>query len=292
MNYRVVIGSFNNINLKNRLIRQKDRFSGVKAHLFVFQMPLELRPSSSRAKMQTKRSAWTPLNHPLMNSKLFDERRQLLAKWFGSWSDSQRKTVLQDFVIRCSVEQLRFLSLTVSRRLPLQAADFTCLLPRALCLYLFSFLDPRSLCRCAQVSWHWKSIVELDQLWMAKCLRFGWCITFSPSAFEQGVWKRHYIETWTFLHVKKEPPKLAKNNQEHPVTTTQPPESSSSSGLKTEKKVKALPPWRDSDRHPKDTIRFNYLDNLDPVEQTFREKTPSEATYKLRKAKSLVILHH
>lgn len=27
-----------------------------------------------------------------------------------------------------------------------------------------------------------------------------------------------------------------------------------------------LPPWRDSDRHPTDTIRFNYLDNLDPVE--------------------------
>uniref|UniRef100_A0A087XEH6 F-box protein 16 n=1 Tax=Poecilia formosa TaxID=48698 RepID=A0A087XEH6_POEFO len=271
--------------------------------------------------MQTKRSAWTPLNHPLMNSKLFDERRQLLAKWFGSWSDSQRKTVLQDFVLRCSVEQLRFLSLTVSRRLPLQAADFTCLLPRALCLYLFSFLDPRSLCRCAQVSWHWKSIVELDQLWMAKCLRFGWCITFSPSAFEQGVWKRHYIKTVQDLQRRlletpsmppelenpsvisggrKEPPKLAKNNKEHPVTTIQPPESSSSSGLKTEKKVKALPPWRDSDRHPKDTIRFNYLDNLDLVEQTFRDgasqngdgkrKTPSEATYKLRKAKSLMFL--
>lgn len=49
--------------------------------------------------------------------------------------------------------------------------------------------------RVWQVSWHWRSIVELDQLWMAKCLRLGWCITFSPSAFEQGVWKRHYIET-------------------------------------------------------------------------------------------------
>uniref|UniRef100_A0A3B3XCJ5 F-box domain-containing protein n=1 Tax=Poecilia mexicana TaxID=48701 RepID=A0A3B3XCJ5_9TELE len=234
--------------------------------------------------MQTKRSAWTPLNHPLMNSKLFDERRQLLAKWFGSWSDSQRKTVLQDFVIRCSVEQLRFLSLTVSRRLPLQAADFTCLLPRALCLYLFSFLDPRSLCRCAQVSWHWKSIVELDQLWMAKCLRFGWCITFSPSAFEQGVWKRHYIETVQDLqrrllevsglsYIHRQCHRSLKILQSSAVD-----------------KVKALPPWRDSDRHPKDTIRFNYLDNLDPVEQTFREKTPSEATYKLRKAKSLMFL--
>uniref|UniRef100_A0A3B5LWY0 F-box protein 16 n=1 Tax=Xiphophorus couchianus TaxID=32473 RepID=A0A3B5LWY0_9TELE len=230
------------------------------------QMPLELQSSASRATMQTKRSAWTPLNHPQINSKLFDERRQLLAKWFRSWSDSQRKAVLGDFALRCSVEQLRSLSLTVSRRLPLQAADFTCLLPRALCLYLFSFLDPRSLCRCAQVSWHWRSIVELDQLWMAKCLRLGWCITFSPSAFERGVWKRHYIETTPSMPPELEIPSAISGGRK------QPPElSSSRSGLKTEKKAKALPPWRDSDRHPKDTMRFNYLDNLDPVEQTFRE---------------------
>lgn len=60
--------------------------------------------------------------------------------------------MLQTFVKSCSREQLKFLSLIVSRRLPLQAADFTCELPRALSLYIFSFLDPRSLCRCAQVS--------------------------------------------------------------------------------------------------------------------------------------------
>ena len=29
-----------------------------------------------------------------------------------------------------------------------------------------------------------------------------------------------------------------------------------------------LPPWRDADRHPKDTLRFNYLANLDPIEQS------------------------
>lgn len=32
------------------------------------------------------------------------------------------------------------------------------------------------------------------------------------------------------------------------------------------KSAKGLPPWRDSDRHPTDTMRFNYLDNLDTVE--------------------------
>lgn len=36
------------------------------------------------------------------------------------------------------------------------------------------------------------------------------------------------------------------------------------------KQPAAPPPWRDSDRHPKDTLRFNYLDNLDPSEQAQR----------------------
>lgn len=53
----------------------------------------------------------------------------------------------------------------------------------------------------SKVSWHWKSLVELDQLWMPKCLRLGWCITFTPTPFEQGVWKRHYLETVQGLHV-------------------------------------------------------------------------------------------
>ncbi|MEQ2213819.1 hypothetical protein XENOCAPTIV_021508, partial [Xenoophorus captivus] len=109
----------------------------------------------------------------------------------------------------------------------------------------------------------------------------------------------------------KEQPELAYNSKGRPVSSIQPPAASSRSGLKTENKAKALPPWRESDRHPKDTIRFNYLDNLDPMEQALREhrrskastchygatqsdegkrKTLSEASYKLRKAKSLMFL--
>ncbi|XP_023285871.1 F-box only protein 16 [Seriola lalandi dorsalis] len=295
-------------------------------------MPHAPRSPTNCAKMQTKLSAWTPLNHPVANSKVFEERRILLAKWFDRWSDRQRRAVLQDFVLGCSMEQLRFLSVSVSRQLPLQAADFTCLLPRALCLYLFSFLDPRSLCRCAQVSWHWKSIVELDQLWMPKCLRFSWCISFSPTPFEQGVWKRHYIQTVQGLRVT--PQQTASSLQqfvipdvtmissrhedltdpallteEHPESTAQRVGSSLRTGFITEKQPSALPPWRDADRHPKDIRRFNYLDNLDPVQQALRtqtkstattcttpkpdggsKKTLSEANYKLRKAKSLMFL--
>ena len=61
---------------------------------------------------------------------------------------------------------------------------------------------------CVQVSWHWRGVVDLDQLWMPKCLRLGWCISFSPSAYEQGVWKRHYLETVQELHASR--PKVRK----------------------------------------------------------------------------------
>ncbi|XP_077409300.1 F-box only protein 16 [Vanacampus margaritifer] len=298
------------------------------------KMPHAARSSASPAKMQTKMSAWTPLNHSLSNNKVFEERRGLLSKWFDRWSDRQRRLVLHDFVKGCSKEQLRFVDLCVSRQLPLQAADFTCMLPRAICLYVFSFLDPRSLCRCARVSWHWKSIVELDQLWMPKCLRLGWFISFSPTVFEQGVWKRHYIKAVQEMLLAVPTRKAAWFPQQTAVqdvarvgsrhddedisqsdglqaSTNQYIGGTSRSRLKKDKPPPVLPPWRDSDRCPKDIVRFNYLDNSDPVRQNSaalmksratscsskteqpdngKPKTLSEATYKLRKAKSLMFL--
>lgn len=38
---------------------------------------------------------------------------------------------------------------------------------------------------------------------MLKCLRFNWRLDFSPSPFEQGVWKKHYIQMVKKLHVTK-----------------------------------------------------------------------------------------
>ncbi|XP_048064053.1 F-box only protein 16 [Megalobrama amblycephala] len=285
-------------------------------------------PQAPRTKMQTKLSSWTPLNHQLSNANVFEERRNLLGKWFEKWTDSQRKQVLQDFFSRCSVNQLKHFRQTLSSWVPEEALDFTRVLPRVISLYIFSFLDPRSLCRCAQVSWHWKNLVELDQLWMPKCLKLGWCISFAPTPFEQGVWKRHYIETVQELHISR--PKMPVKEDftipevkvigseivgSHPVTGHREFKSDLSSlhgkskdGNGLVKSAKGLPPWRDSDRHPTDIIRFNYLDNLDPVEHaritlikgksassntTTQEKTtkaPSHSTYKLRKAKSLMFL--
>ncbi|XP_072295641.1 F-box only protein 16 [Eucyclogobius newberryi] len=290
-------------------------------------MPQAPKSSVNGTKMQTKRSAWTPLNHAPSNRQLFEERRALLAKWFSMWTDSQRKTILQDLIQSCSLDQLMLLSHSVRGRLPLQATDFTCMLPRALSLYIFSYLDPRSLCRCAQVSWRWKNIVDLDQLWMVKCLRRGWFLDFSPTQFEVCVWKRHYISTVQRLRSQTEQQQQQQQQNidwapeelrlEDALLSEPPPESNISSTKKTKQNSRSslsLPPWRDSDRKPRDIVRFNYLDNSvdeawtaktqspgsrcnsatnapgDSSKPELGHKTLSDAHYKLRKAKSLMLL--
>ncbi|POI22877.1 hypothetical protein CIB84_013372, partial [Bambusicola thoracicus] len=119
------------------------------------------------------------------------------------------------------------------------------------------------------VSWHWKNLSELDQLWMKKCLRFGWYINFIPTPFEQGIWKRHYIEMVKELHVTR--PKTG-SKDELVVTEVQKvrsntPEAKPSAPEKKAREKKKIPPWRSSDRHPTDTMRFNCLNNYDPIEQ-------------------------
>ncbi|KAJ0060769.1 hypothetical protein NL108_000077, partial [Boleophthalmus pectinirostris] len=259
---------------------------------------------------------------------LFEERRVLLAKWFSMWTESQKKTILQDLIQSCSLDQLMLLSFTVSRRLPLQAADFTCMLPRALSLYIFSFLDPRSLCRCAQVhiqislsNWQWKNIVDLDQLWMVKCLRRGWFLDYSPIQFEVSVWKRHYISTVQRLRsaAQQQSTDLPTADSPHQelcledALLSEPRPESNNSSTKKQKQTNrtslCLPPWRDTDRRPRDIVRFNYLDNSHSVDEAWtvpaskcnsstsaplssskpelRNKTLTDAHYKLRKAKSL-----
>ncbi|ESN96696.1 hypothetical protein HELRODRAFT_138327, partial [Helobdella robusta] len=52
--------------------------------------------------------------------------------------------------------------------------DFVTIFPRYLSLYIFSFLDPKSLCRCSQVSWNWKTLSENERIWQMKCLQHAW----------------------------------------------------------------------------------------------------------------------
>ncbi|XP_014401925.1 PREDICTED: F-box only protein 16 isoform X4 [Myotis brandtii] len=270
---------------------------------------------------QRKKQLWQHqrlrLDEGVQLKEVFEERRALLGKWFDKWTDSQRRRILTGLLERCSLSQQKFCCRKLQEKIPAEALDFTTKLPRVLSLYIFSFLDPRSLCRCAQVSWHWKNLTELDQLWMLKCLRFNWYINFSPTPFEQGIWKKHYIQMVKKFHVTrpKTPPKdgfVVADVQ--PVTGSSPEEkqsqssafrSSSSLRKKNHSGEKELPPWRSSDKHPTDIIRFNYLDNCDPIEriwqgrkkrhettpdssrQSHDKKNKSRDRSKLRKAQSL-----
>uniref|UniRef100_A0A8C9NNB9 F-box protein 16 n=1 Tax=Serinus canaria TaxID=9135 RepID=A0A8C9NNB9_SERCA len=189
---------------------------------------------------------------------------------FDKWTDGQRRRILVDLLERCSLSQQKFCAEQLQARVPTEAVDFTTRLPRVLSLYIFSFLDPRSLCRCAQVSWHWKYLSELDQLWMLKCLRFGWLLNFCPTPLEQGVWKKHYIEMVRELRLTR--PKTPSKDEfividVQPVKSNVPERKLSVAGLGTSRGKKDLPPWRSSDRNPTDTVRYNYLDNHDPIEQ-------------------------
>lgn len=53
--------------------------------------------------------------------------------------------------MKCTIDQLLLIDTYVHPQLPEPARDFTRQLPRHLCLKIFSFLDPRSLCRATQV---------------------------------------------------------------------------------------------------------------------------------------------
>ena len=106
----------------------------------------------------------------------------------------------------CTNKQIRLLQDKLDERFPNERIDFSRQLPRKLSLHILKFLDPRSLSRCAQVSWYWKFLSESDELWRPKCLRFGWYPPYKPRYWcsRAGVGtdklkKRHFIAFVAFL---------------------------------------------------------------------------------------------
>ncbi|RNA40424.1 F-box only 16 [Brachionus plicatilis] len=218
-------------------------------------------------------STWTPLSDEKSNQKLFEERKQLFLKWFETWNDGQRRQAIVEMLMACKPKQLFATREALDKISPVYHIDFTRILPRVICLYIFSFLDPRSLSRCAQVCWYWKMLAESDQLWMPKCLRFGWNLNYIPNSFESGIWKQFYIENikaLQYVPVKKPSSptsmerseinledltygkfgfnKFIKNavaNSKRPIKP---------SGLKN-------PPWKANNSNPNHFYRFNYLDD-------------------------------
>ncbi|CAF1505088.1 unnamed protein product [Adineta steineri] len=238
-------------------------------------------------------STWTPLQDEETNARLFEERKLLLNKWFEKWTDDQRRVVLDDLMGQSRPRQLTYTRNLLTKRFPAHHNDFTRLFPRVLCLYIFSYLDPRSLCRCAQVCWYWKFLTESDQIWMPKCLRFGWTPKYSPSSFESNVWKRVYtfnIQALQTMPVRDysqrsqsayyDDQSSSRQNTARSHTHTnrnQHNQSHLSSSSRTNRNVEH-PPWRANSRNPSDTLRFNYLDNDDSELESLIAKHRKQGT--------------
>ena len=118
---------------------------------------------------------------------------RLPAFQFDVWDSPQRCKFFLDFLRKCSRSELSYIEGWFVQRSPILRQDFTRVLPRWISLYVFSFLDPKSLCRASRVSWHWAFLAEQDAVWMPKCIRLGWFLPMLPSRKSYGAWKRHYI---------------------------------------------------------------------------------------------------
>ena len=128
-----------------------------------------------------KMSSWTPQSNADAADHMFKERKELISKWWGNWNSPKRAEVMSTLIGQCTNKQVHLLQEKLDERFPTDRLDFSRDLPRSLTLKILSKLDPRSLSRCAQVSWYWKFISESDELWRPKCECFGWYPPYKPS---------------------------------------------------------------------------------------------------------------
>ncbi|XP_072023478.1 epithelial cell-transforming sequence 2 oncogene-like [Amphiura filiformis] len=172
----------------------------VKKTALIAPLPTE---GYATRKVRTLHSQWTPVLNKSKNDQIFVERRDLIGHWFALWTDAQRKRFLDYILYQCKRSQLHYLQSWFNLRIPVKHADFTMYLPRFISVYIFSFLDPRSMSQAAMVCWHWRFLTEQDELWMPKCVRLGWLLPYVPQDKEYGAWKAHYIKCLRSLNVER-----------------------------------------------------------------------------------------
>lgn len=102
-------------------------------------------------------------------------RYKTLSVQYAGWSEAQRWCLQEHILRQLSDDQLLLIHSLLDPTLPPPDQDFTRLLPRWLCLRIFSLLDPQSLCRAAQVRgeperscWHdfWKGLACETSVWL------------------------------------------------------------------------------------------------------------------------------
>lgn len=155
-------------------------------------------------------------------------------------------------------------------------------------------------------------LAESDQIWMPKCLRFGWNLNYIPTSFESGIWKQFYIENikalqYTPLSGKKGT--TINSNQATPGITERSEislhdlssgrfgfsrfiKSNGMIGAASHNRVKSAsstlkqPPWKANNSNPNHFYRLNYLDEKDPIVTT-SAKLPPNSTSNSKKTTNL-----
>lgn len=70
---------------------------------------------------------------------------------YRGWSEAQRWCLVEYVLRQLTDDQLLLIHSLIDPSFPPPDQDFTRMLPRCICLKIFSLLDPQSLCRAAQV---------------------------------------------------------------------------------------------------------------------------------------------
>ncbi|KAK6169969.1 hypothetical protein SNE40_018478 [Patella caerulea] len=212
-------------------------------------------------KMKTHNSAWTPVVHKPSNDQIFNERRDLVSHWFDMWTDAQRKRFLDVIFQQCKREQNKFVQNWFREHVPMQHLDFTSVLPKFLSVYIFSFLDPKSLSRASQVCWHWKFLSEQDDIWREKCMKYGWYIPYTPADNEYGAWKMHYlacVQTLDYVSGKEVSNLCGTRGDGAAFKRTKRKNGSQLSLNGSQRDISSRPPWQRPDSKPKDLHKSHH----------------------------------
>ena len=65
-------------------------------------------PKGSSKSVGIKLSTWTPQSNQEASQQMFEERKELVTKWWEKWNGKQRAQCLQNMLGVCTNKQIRY----------------------------------------------------------------------------------------------------------------------------------------------------------------------------------------
>ncbi|KAH7974743.1 hypothetical protein HPB49_018987 [Dermacentor silvarum] len=111
----------------------------------------------------------------------FKSRLDVIKDWFSTFTDDQKNATLKALLGLCGQSQNHLLSVLLQPVLhehcPDNCQDWLSSLPQGPRLLIFSYLDPVSLLRCAQVCHAWRDLTRDPYLWQRLCSQPQWRVS-------------------------------------------------------------------------------------------------------------------